>query len=833
MADEQPPERDINIQSHINVGTASGQTNVSGLKVSVGSAREVHVQGDTTLPPSFRSVALVSTLAFLGAILINIATSQLPDSWKPYLWLSWPLALLVMIASAWLAYRQSRSSAASITIGSSSRERNRTRMLDKMENFWIKGVLEQSLYQIARLELGLEQVPQRVTPLWPTVFQQASTRRAIATGTSVIKLFDDLDGKLLILGAPGAGKTTMLLELARDLIARARSDPHHPIPLVFDLSTWASHQKPLRDWLAGELHQRYDVPPKLAKAWVVGDEILPLLDGLDEVALAQRDACVEAINTYRQEHGLAQVAVCSRIEEYAELVGKLKLQGAVLIQPLTQQTIETYLRQVEHPLAAVRAALLDDPTLWELLDSPLMLSIVALAYKDKIPTKLRALETIEGRRRQLFDDYIAAMFARRGNAIRYAQQQTIRWLSWVASQMTRYKLTVFHINSIKYEWLPLKQERQGHHLFILRIILFLVLIGVLGAALGSTLGSTLSSTPGDWLLIWLLIWLLVGLVICLIFLSANGLHLWWLIVLGGVSGGVLGGVLGGLPGLLGGVLGGMLGGGLLIGLRLALLVGLGRGLRDGLLRWLSDGLSNVAFIGLGWGHCVLLGGLSGVLVGWLGSVLVGWLERALGEGAQGGPFVGFLVGLFVGLPIIEGLILGTEVGQQEVFPDVGLGVDRLAWLLGLLGGGALIGLSLGLPVGLGVGLLVVLFCVQLFWINLGLPPRMRSVRVLLGALGGVLGGMLDVGLLGVLGGTLAGVFVGVLPVSDLYILSWLLYRSGSLPFRIVPFFDYCVEMLFLRKVGDEYIFVHRLLMEHFASLYTEQPAASPSDGAAD
>ena len=50
----------------------------------------------------------------------------------------------------------------------------------------------------------------------------------------------------------------------------------------------------------------------------------------------------------------------------------------------------------------------------------------------------------------------------------------------------------------------------------------------------------------------------------------------------------------------------------------------------------------------------------------------------------------------------------------------------------------------------------------------------------------------------------------------------LLYRNGSLPLRLVPFLDYCAERIFLRKVGGGYIFVHRLLMEHFASLYSEQ-----------
>src|SRR5215216_4628973 len=104
MADDEKPERNVTIESNVNVGTASGETTVSGVKVNVGTARDVHVHGDTTQPPSFRSVALVGVLAFLGAVLVNIASSQLPPSLQPPLWLSWLLVLLVTGASIWVAY---------------------------------------------------------------------------------------------------------------------------------------------------------------------------------------------------------------------------------------------------------------------------------------------------------------------------------------------------------------------------------------------------------------------------------------------------------------------------------------------------------------------------------------------------------------------------------------------------------------------------------------------------------------------------------------------------------------------------------------------------------
>jgi predicted NACHT family NTPase len=72
---------------------------------------------------------------------------------------------------------------------------------------------------------------------------------------------------LLILGAPGTGKTTLLLALAQELVTRAAHDPDHPIPVVFPLSTWAERRRPLMDWLVDELVARYDAPRTIAQAW--------------------------------------------------------------------------------------------------------------------------------------------------------------------------------------------------------------------------------------------------------------------------------------------------------------------------------------------------------------------------------------------------------------------------------------------------------------------------------------------------------------------------------------------------------------------------------------
>ena len=44
------------------------------------------------------------------------------------------------------------------------------------------------------------------------------------------------------------------------------------------------------------------------------------------------------------------------------------------------------------------------------------------------------------------------------------------------------------------------------------------------------------------------------------------------------------------------------------------------------------------------------------------------------------------------------------------------------------------------------------------------------------------------------------------------------YRNNSMPWNYRPFLEFCTERIFLRRVGFGYIFIHRLLMEHFAEM---------------
>jgi hypothetical protein len=305
-------------------------------------------------------------------------------------------------------------------------------MLKRVRLDWIDGVLNQSLYKEARIALGLETKVDAVElPLNAIVQVPDRSPTAVPPGTAIAEVFDSNGGALLILGAPGTA--TLLLELAEDLLDRADRDESHPIPVVFNLSSWAVRRQPLARWLAAELNERSDVPKALAQRWVESEEVLPLLDGLDEVAIEYRQACAEVINDFRRDHGLLPVAVCSRTVDYQALGMKLRLRSAVVVQPLTGSQVDDYLgRRAE--LSPLYAATRKDTSLAGLLETPLMLWVAMLAYREA-PLETVKEESREMTRKRLFTSFVDAMFKRRSIEVRYTQADTLSWLSWLASAL--------------------------------------------------------------------------------------------------------------------------------------------------------------------------------------------------------------------------------------------------------------------------------------------------------------------------------------------------------------------------------------------------------------
>jgi hypothetical protein len=265
--------------------------------------------------------------------------------------------------------------------------------------------------------------------------------------TGAVEVFDT-SAQLLLLGAPGSGKTTELLNLAKALVTRAESGGEKltPVPVIFNLSTWDG--EPLERWLANELIANANAASAFALEWIAGGHILPLLDGLDEVAEEHRPQCVAAINTFRKGRGWKPLVVCCRTDDYLKLRAgeRLNLAACLCIEPLTTEAVDTILLGGGPALALVREAALKDAELWNALRTPLMLGIVQLAYKNAARPAAPPSVT------DVFRTYVARMFTRPGHALRFAPTDTRRWLGWLAFAIQRQNRTTFSLQDLGPDW---------------------------------------------------------------------------------------------------------------------------------------------------------------------------------------------------------------------------------------------------------------------------------------------------------------------------------------------------------------------------------------------
>lgn len=336
-------------------------------------------------------------------------------------------------------------------------------LLSKVKQYWVEGVLEKSLHTTALSELGLEEQLDAIERPFSSVQEIPDEfRQTLPEGTSITEVFNQMgEGRtLLILGEPGAGKTTILLKLTGDLIARTEEDLSQTIPVVFNLSSWVSQRQTIADWLVQELNSKYQVSKSLGKAWVEEQQLLLLLDGLDEVKAERREACVQALNQFIQAHGQTEMVVTSRIRDYQALSARLTLRGAICIQSLTPKQINQYLDRGGEQLKAVKTLLQADTALQELAKSPLMLSIMTLAYQGVSVEELPQTGSLEKHRQHLFNTYIERIFRRKGAEQQYSKAQVIHWLIWLAKLMSQASQTIFLIERMQPSWLQTRTQKR-------------------------------------------------------------------------------------------------------------------------------------------------------------------------------------------------------------------------------------------------------------------------------------------------------------------------------------------------------------------------------------
>ncbi|MEQ8975524.1 MAG: NACHT domain-containing protein [Coleofasciculus sp. C1-SOL-03] len=612
--------------------------------------------------------------------------------------------------------------------------RNRQALLNQVNNFWVKGVLEKSLYNQVMIELGLEERPDAITNHWSAIIETDDSPQPLPDGTNIIYIFDQIGiGRtLLILGEPGSGKTTTLLELTRDLIDRAKQNSNLLIPAFLNLSAWTNKQQKIANWLVEELYTRYDIPKEIGQVWVTQQKLLPLLDGLDEVKAEYRDDCIAALNQFKQEYYGAELVVCSRIKDYEALSSRLNFQSAVYIRLLTLEQICDYLDNVGGDLRGLRALMEEDTVLQELAQSPLMLNIMTLAYQGVAVEDLPKTEIAEERRKQLFDDYIEKMFHRpnrsKGKQI-YSKYKTIRWLNWLAQRMVQESQTIFLIETIQpYLWLQNIQDKLvygfilglnlGLLSFIFLYLLDITVFGFIGIPLflilGMTKGNQVQIQPIE-LLQWS--W-------------KKGLHDWYAFIN-------------------------------------------------------KSKIYSSSFFMISTAKFYLESNSYNQILR-IFIALSGGLISA----------IALTIFMTISVGTWRFLMAGFQIKNtaNTTVPNQGIKKSfKNAIFTTLIG-----------------CLITVVICLPLIGLTELLHIKPESLTGL-----GILKLGLSVGLM-------VGTMRGFLCIIQHFILRLILYFNNYIPWNYAHFLDYAAERIFLQKVGGGYIFIHRMLMEHFAQIERER-----------
>lgn len=172
----------------------------------------------------------------------------------------------------------------------------------------------------------------------PTSAHNAAGARARGRLQEVAAYYQRLrPRRMVITGAPGAGKTVLAVELVLALLEARTADD--PVPVRLTAASWdLSTEEPVKPadvtqrmerWLVDHLVDAYDLSKRSAQSLVQAGRILPVVDGLDELdatdtpGFASRAGqALRAFNAYQRLRSKAQLIVTCRSEQYQSLTAE-------------------------------------------------------------------------------------------------------------------------------------------------------------------------------------------------------------------------------------------------------------------------------------------------------------------------------------------------------------------------------------------------------------------------------------------------------------------------------------------------------------------------------
>jgi Cdc6-like AAA superfamily ATPase len=299
-------------------------------------------------------------------------------------------------------------------------------------------------------------------------------------------LSGNLTGKnnVIILGDGGTGKTTLI----HDFISRTDSNSvEKDVPVFLSLSKWSGGN--FEEWIAFEIGEHYGIKSRIAEKLIKEGEILPCLDGLDEVPYLQRPALVYQIQEYAKSSSV--IFSCRQIE-FQSLPNEFKMEFAICeLLPLALDTMKTCLGEFFNDVATQK--LVNQ----EFIKTPLLLNVVATISSELSEEEKMRIIKEENKANLsviIWSKFDQVMFNKKLNGqssdciynLDLNKQKKLRfWMVWLAKNANE-RTSEFFIEQLQPSWI---NDSNGQILYLLisRILTAILLSLSVGLFLSSPL----------------------------------------------------------------------------------------------------------------------------------------------------------------------------------------------------------------------------------------------------------------------------------------------------------------------------------------------------------
>ncbi|GAB2603658.1 hypothetical protein GCM10027269_69440 [Kribbella endophytica] len=317
-------------------------------------------------------------------------------------------------------------------------------------------------------------------------------------------LLNEMGGrKVLVLGEPGAGKTTLMMRVVSELAATMldrlldRNAQHLGvmIPVWVDLGRWHPDAS-LEEFVQDVMAEDFGTPEIVFRQWFANRQLLLVFDNLGWLPSLDRAASIKSMNAFLEAHRDLDIIVLAHEETVrtANQDTDLKIDEVLRIRPLSDAEIVAFLDQLGPSFVQLRKLIKTSPELREAMRSRMFASVAALVFSQPDQAGLTAERFAhENARDVLIDGYLELMLHRQdvdaaeANAFDLREEPSrklfLKHLGWIASSLDKWQKYYFY-DWVDGFWLPDRSPAKVR-----------IAIG-LGVAVGAVTGLILGSAAG-------------------------------------------------------------------------------------------------------------------------------------------------------------------------------------------------------------------------------------------------------------------------------------------------------------------------------------------------